>query len=170
MDRQLIEHNIARAKKLFTIKMTFAIGIALVASAIPFSVWGSLGGDATTVQADQAKLQASLQTTSKELYTIHEMHAPNSLVVREFVSPAGKVFGVAWQGPSRPDLQQVLGAHFEMFTQAAQAQKAHRVGRGPLVVQQPGLVVQMGGHARSFFGKAYVPQMVPAGVQTEEIQ
>ena len=170
MDCNQIKGNIAKSKRLFAIKISFLIGIALVAIANPFSVSGSLGGDVTTVQADQAKLQASLQTKSKELYTVHEMHAANSLVVREFVSTQGKVFGVAWQGPSRPDLQQVLGTYFEPFTQAAQAQKSHRTGRGPLFIQQPGLVVQMGGHARSFFGKAYVPQMVPVGVQTGEIQ
>ncbi len=170
MDCEQIKSNIAEAKRPFAIKIVLAIGIGVVAMATPFSVSGSLGGDVTTVQADKEKLQASLETISNDRYTIHEMHAPNSLVVREFVSPAGKVFGVAWQGPSRPNLQQVLGTYFEAFTQAAQTQKAHSAGRGPIIVQQAGLVVQMGGHARSFFGKAYVPQMVPAGVQAGEIR
>ena len=75
---------------------------------------------------------------------------------------------MAWQGPTRPDLSQVLGAYFDTFTKATQ--KMGRVGRGPLSIQQPGLVVQLGGHARSFVGMAYVPQMLPAGVSAQEIQ
>jgi len=31
-------------------------------------------------------------------------------------------------------------------------------------------VVENGGHARAFRGRAYIPQMVPAGVAPEDIQ
>jgi hypothetical protein len=146
------------------------ITIAFASIAEPSYVSASLGGDVTSVEADRAKMEASLQTTSTEHYAIHEMHAPNNLVVREYVSPAGNVFGVAWQGPSRPDLHQVLGTYFDSFNKAAQARKLQRTGRGPLFIQQDGIVVQMGGHARAFFGRAYVPQNVPSGVQLEEIR
>jgi hypothetical protein len=154
----------------FAIWVALTIGVTFVRLAAPCFVWASLGGDVTSVEADRAKMQASLQTMSKDLYSIHEIHAPNDLVVREFVSPMGKVFGVAWQGPSRPDMRQLLGTYFEPFANATQSQKVHRVGRGPLVIQQPGLVVQMSGHVRAFSGSAYIPQMVPAGVHAEEIR
>jgi hypothetical protein len=114
-------------------------------------------------------MQASLQTSSKDGYEIHEMRSQNNVVVREYVS-GGKVFGVAWQGPTRPDLQQLLGTYFQQFSQAAQAQKAQRRARGPLVINEPGLVVEMSGHPRFFMGKAYVPGMLPSGVQAKEIQ
>jgi hypothetical protein len=159
-----------RTRNSFGIWMMVAIWVGFAALADPFSASASLGGDVTSVQADQAKMQASLQTTSKDLYSIHEIHVPNDIVVREFVSPAGSVFGVAWQGAARPDLRQLLGAYFDSFAKAAQTQKAQRVGRGPLVIQQAGLVVEMGGHARSFFGRAYDPRMVPSGVPAEEIR
>jgi Protein of unknown function (DUF2844) len=149
---------------------TLAMGIALLTMADPSPALGALGGDVTSVESDRAKMEASLRTTSKQLYTIHEIQAPNNVVVREFVSPAGKVFGVAWQGPSRPDMRQLLGAYFDQFNEAAKNQQAQRVGRGPLIIQQPGFVLQMGGHARSFSGRAYIPQMVPAGVQIEELR
>jgi hypothetical protein len=44
------------------------------------------------------------------------------------------------------------------------------VGRRPLVIEQPGLVVQIGGHPRAFAGRAYVPEMLPTGVRTEDVQ
>jgi hypothetical protein len=92
------------------------------------------------------------------------------VTVREFVSSAGKVFAVAWQGPIHPDLQQLLGTYYEQYTQAVQAQRATRKGRGPLLIQEPGLVVQVSGHMRAFVGRAYVPQMMPAGVKVEDIR
>jgi hypothetical protein len=145
-------------------------GIALLALALPFPAPASLGGDMTTVQADQMHMQGTLRSTNTQTYTVHEIQAPNGVAVREFVSPAGKVFGVAWQGPAHPDLQQVLGTYFDQFTQAVQTERAHRSGHGPLVIQTPGLVVELGGHMRAFVGKVYVPQMMPAGVRAEEIR
>ena len=43
-------------------------------------------------------------------------------VVREFVSPGGAVFGVAWDGQFPPDLQQLLGPYYQQAQQAATAQ------------------------------------------------
>jgi hypothetical protein len=131
-------------------------GIAFLALVLPFPAPASLGGDITTVQADQMRM--------------HEIQAPNGVAVREFVSPAGKVFGVAWQGTTHPDLRQVLGTYFDQFRQAVQTERSRHPGHGPLSIQTPGLVVQLGGHMRAFAGRAYVPQMMPTGVRAEEIR
>jgi len=138
--------------------------------AFPFTISASLGGDVTSVQADRAKMQGSLRTTSADSYNLHEIQASTGVTVREYVSTAGKVFAVTWKGPFHPDLRQVLGAYFDQYEQAAQAQIATRRGRGPLLIQQPGLVVQISGHMKAFVGKAYVPGMMPAGVHVEDIQ
>ena len=137
---------------------------------LPFPASASLGGDVTSVQTDQAKMQGSLRTSSNNSYTIHEIQASTGVAVREYVSPAGKVFAVTWQGPFHPDLRQLLGTYFDQFAQAEQAQRSQRRGHGPVLIQQAGLVVQISGHMRSFLGKAYVPQMLPAGVHAEDIR
>jgi hypothetical protein len=146
------------------------IVMMLTILAIPFPAVASLGGDTKSVQADQARLHGTLRSTTNGTYTVNEIRAPTGVVLREYVSLAGKVFGVAWQGPSRPDLRQVLGAYFEPFMEAVQAQKTPRVARGPLVIEQAGLVVEMGGHMRSFFGRAYIPEIMPPDVTAKEIQ
>lgn len=151
-------------------RMLFAMGIAIAAVALPFSACASLGGDLSSVLDDQMKLQGTLRTTSNNSYTVHEIQAASGVVLREYVSPSGTVFGVAWQGRSNPDLRQVLGANYDRFVQAVQAQRAQRHGHGPLLIQQPGLVVQMVGHMRSLTGRAYLPQSFPAGVRAEEIR
>lgn len=111
-------------------------------------------------------MQASLRTTQASAYTLHELKTPSGVNVREYVSPSGKVFAIAWHGPSRPDLKQLLGAHFDEFRQALQTRGP---GHGPVLIQLPGLTVQLGGHMRDFAGRAYLPGQIPAGVRAEEI-
>jgi hypothetical protein len=148
--------------------VAFWIVVAVCVAASPASA--SLGGNFASVQDDQLKLQASLQTTSKDSYSVHEIRVPNGMVVREFIAPRGNVFGIAWQGPGRPNLRQLLGTYFDSFAKQAEMQKTGRVGRGPLVIREPGLVVEMAGHGRSFFGRAYDPRIVPAGVSAGEVK
>jgi hypothetical protein len=147
-------------------------GAALVILVAALPVWASLGGDASSVQADQVHMQGTRTMKAAESSTVHEIQGANGTVVREFVTAEGKVFAVAWHGPWMPDLRQILGSYFDQFTQAARAQTQNngRMGRRPLMINQPGLVVQNGGHLRAFAGKAYVPDMLPSGVRAEDIQ
>jgi hypothetical protein len=137
---------------------------------LPFPALASLGGDVTTVQADQTKMQGSLRTFNNNSYTLHEIQSSTGVAVKEYVSTSGKVFAVTWQGPFHPDLRQLLGTYFDQFEQAEQAQRAQRRGHGPVLIQQAGLVIQISGHMRAFVGKAYVPQMLPAGIHAEDIR
>jgi Protein of unknown function (DUF2844) len=137
---------------------------------LPFPALASLGGDVTTVQADQTKMQGSLRTSNNNSYTLHEIQSSTGVAVKEYVSTSGKVFAVTWQGPFHPDLRQLLGTYFDQFEQAEQAQRAQRRGHGPVLIQQAGLVIQISGHMRAFVGKAYVPQMLPAGIHAEDIR
>lgn len=146
------------------------LGIAFLSLVLPPTASGELGGDATSVLADQAHMKAALKTTKAEAFTIHEIQAPSGTVVREYVSPAGKVFAVAWRGPFLPDLHQILGASFAPFTESVQAQRRQRAGRGPVSVKQDALVVKSLGHARNYFGKAYLPELMPQGVRDEDIR
>lgn len=152
------------------IRMLFAIAIAVAALAPCFPASASLGGDMASVRDDQAKLQGSLQSTTKDSYTVHEIQAANGIMVREYALPSGAVFAVTWQGRAHPDLHQVLGAYYDQFAQAVQAHRAKRHGLGPVVTQSSGLSVQMGGHMNALFGTVFLPQSVPAGMRAGEIR
>jgi hypothetical protein len=145
-------------------------GLVLIVLTLSLSGFAELGGTASTVQTDQARMKGTVKVTEAEAYTVHEITSPEGTVVREFVSPAGVVFAVAWRGHFRPDLQPLLGAYFTQFSQAMQGQKAGHPGHRPLNIQEPGLVVQTAGHMRSFSGRAYIPEMIPQGVGAEVIQ
>lgn len=130
------------------------------------SCFAVLGGDSASVQVDQAHMRAQRQVTQGAGYVLHEMQTETGIVVREFVSAEGKVFGVAWEGPLRPDMQQLLGSYYDEFTRNAPTRRVH----GPLTIQTSNMVLQSGGHQRALTGRAYIPAMVPAGVRIEEIK
>lgn len=136
--------------------------------ALAFPAWASLGDNVTTVQSDKAHMKGSLRSVATQNYVKHEIQMPTGQIVREFVSSDGTVFAVAWEGPFQPDLQQVLGSYFEAMKQAVSFQQRH--GHGPVSIENSGFVFQSGGHARNFHGRAYLPAMVPQGVDVTEIR
>jgi hypothetical protein len=145
------------------------MGIALLMFALPFPARAALGGDVASVHEDQAHLKGTLKTTQADAYTVHEIKASANTVVKEYVSPAGKVFAITWRGQFIPNMQQLLGTYFDRYAQAAKAQRESHVGHRPLNIQQAGLVFQNGGHMRSYFGRAYAPDMVPQGVSPDAL-
>jgi hypothetical protein len=150
------------------------LGTFCVLLTAAFPAWAALGGDITSVQSDQLRMQGTLRTTAKGSYAVHEIQSSAGTVVREYVAStgnsAGKVFAVAWQGPYKPDMRQLLGTYFEQYAQAAKAQRSTRMRRAPVLINEPGLTVQISGHPRSFTGRAYIPEMLPQGVPAEDIR
>lgn len=143
----------------------------------PFPAWAALGDNAASVLTDQARMKGTLRSTDNRTYVLHEITMSSGAKVREFVTPGGAVFGVAWEGQFPPNFQLLLGAYYQQAQQAA-AQRSTtqqegvpvRRGRGPAVIETPGLVLYQTGHMRSFHGVAYIPQLVPQGVQASEIR
>src|SRR5579863_8274500 len=112
-------------RQIVFIQYKYLIAVAavvIVASAMP--VWASLGGDVTSIEADQLHMQGTRRTMAAASYTVHEIQAANGTVVREFVSSDGKVFAVAWHGPWMPDMRQILGTYFEQYAQARQSESS----------------------------------------------
>lgn len=133
------------------------------------SSFAALGGDVSSVHADVAHLQGTLRVNPTASYTVHEIQSPDGTTVREYLSPAGSVFAVAWRGPWLPDLQQLLGSSFAQYQQAAQSAR-ERVARTPVSVHDANLVVEQSGHMRSFVGRAYLVDQMPRGVTAESVR
>ena len=140
------------------------LSLSLLALALPAAA--SLGGDATSVQSDASNMRAQLRVTQRQSYAVHELQTASGVLVREYISPTGKVFGVSWQGSVLPDMRQVLGAYYSRLTNAS----PNRRPQGPITINEPGLVLQSSGHMRAYTGKAYIPQMLPEGVRPDAIQ
>jgi hypothetical protein len=143
---------------------------AVLLLAVPFPAHAVLGDSAASVLADQTRMKGTLHSTDNRTYVMHEITVPMQTTVREFVSPAGVVFGVAWEGQFTPDLQQLLGPYYAQAKQAAASQQQPRARRAPIVINTPGLVFQQTGHTRNFHGMAYIPQLLPNGVPASDIR
>jgi len=127
----------------------------------------ALGDDASAVVADQARLRASLQVHHKAGYAIHELTAPTGTKVRQFVGESGKIFAISWSGGWRPNLRDIMGAHYDRFIAAA---RGRRIARGPVRIELPGMVVVMGGRLRNFYGQVTLTDLLPTGVAPEDLR
>jgi hypothetical protein len=145
-----------------------ALGAALVAGSVALPAFAALGGDATSVDADVAKMKAQARATPVNGYTVSQITLPSGTVVNEYISSEGKVFAVTWKGPAVPDLQQTLGTYFAAFQAAGSV--PHGANHHQLTVHQSDLVLQTAGHMRDWNGKAYVPSLLPPNFQLDEIK
>jgi hypothetical protein len=155
------------SKLIATVKECLLAGAVLAAALSPCIADAGLGQAASSVQADGLQLKGSIKATERAGYQVEEIQLPSGTLVREFVGPNGTVFAVAWNGPIVPNLRQTLGQYFNNFMTAAQAKHA---GHRSLQIQQSDLVLQAGGHMRAFWGRAYLPQAVPAGASVEDLR
>ena len=137
--------------------------------AAPLPVFAALGGNADSIASDKAHMRAQLRATASNGYSVHTLQTAAGIHVREYISAQGKVFAVAWDGPNLPDLTQLLGAYFPAFQTAMTARRSRGV-RGPVALRQDDLVVESNGHMRAYFGRAYVPSLLPPQVSIAEIQ
>jgi hypothetical protein len=146
------------------------LGIALGATVLSGAVlpaFAALGGDAASVNADVAKMKGQARATAVSGYTVSEITLPSGTILREYISPGGKVFAVTWKGMMPPDLQQTLGTYFEQYKAATAT--APREGHHHQTVRQPDLVVSTGGHMRAWRGVAYVPSLLPPNFSLDEL-
>lgn len=132
------------------------------------SAFAALGEDVSTIQSDGARMKAAVRVVPGMSYSVHEMRASSGIAVREFVSPAGRVFGVAWQGPYLPDLRQLLGEHFDDYVQAAE--NPARVRSRMMHLEAGDMVFESGGHMRFFVGRAYLRSELPDGISADDVR
>ena len=137
----------------------------LAAAVLPAGA--TLGGSAESVVTDQSKLHAKRAVVDRQNYAIHEITSADGTLVREYVTPGGKVFGVSWTGPTIPDLTQLLGTYNAEFQSAIHAKRGRR---SSAAVHNPDLVVESSGHMRAFRGRAYLNSMLPSGVTEDVVQ
>jgi hypothetical protein len=155
------------AKKIIGPSGLLTAGIALAMLALPMCASATLGAEGASTEADRASMGGSLRVLAGPAYAIHEIETPSGTIIREYVSPTGRVFAIAWEGPSIPDLRQALGNYFERYTAAAAGKQA---GQPQVEVREPDLVVQARGHMRAFSGRAYLPELMPDRVTVEQLR
>jgi hypothetical protein len=135
------------------------LGVLFILTLGTVPAWAVLGQYESSVSVDQA-----FQT-----YKVHQLTSANGTIIREYVSPKGLVFGVTWQGPFMPSMQQLLGSYVTNLQTASPAQTHIRHLRG-LTVKTNDFVFVSGGHMRFWKGNAYVPSLIPNNVSVEVVR
>jgi hypothetical protein len=127
----------------------------------------ALGGSIDSVTADQRVFQAERHSSTTAAYEVHQLTMPSGTTVREYADVSGRVFAVTWRGQLRPDFKQLLG---DSFTRVSEAARLPHPDHHALLIHQPDLVVESTGHMRAFAGRAFLPLVVPAGVDAGSLQ
>jgi hypothetical protein len=144
-------------------------GILLISTLlVGSSAFAVLGQDVSSVQSDGVHMKAAVSILPGQSYSVHELRSPTGTRIREFVSPAGQVFAISWQGSSIPDLRQLLGQCFDQYMQAAQT--TPRIQRRVVHIEIGDMVFESGGHMRFFMGRAYLRTKLPNGVSADAVR
>ena len=142
-----------------------AIALLVAGSTV---VRAALGEGADSIVADQQEMGGKIETIPNAGYTTNEIIMPSGTLVREYVSPGGRVFAISWRGPTTPNLANLLGSYFQQIQAAASAQRPGL--SGPATVVAGDVIFHLGGHMGNFWGRAVVSSLVPAGVNEAELK
>jgi len=133
------------------------------------TVHATLGESADSVMTDRKALSAvQAVTTTHNAYTVQEISS-QTVAVREYISPSGMVFGIAWNGLTHPDLTLLLGSYVGEY-QKSLRQSPRKPGRKFSQIKTDRIVVEKWGHMRNLHGRAYDPSLIPPGVNVDEIK
>jgi hypothetical protein len=145
------------------------LGVLLILTLGTVPAWAVLGQYESSVSVDQQYLRSADRVQAFQAYKVHQLTSASGTIIREYVSPAGKVFGVTWQGPFMPNMQQLLGSYVTNLQTASPAQTHVRHLRG-LIVKTNDFVFFNGGRMRFWKGSAYVPSLIPSNVSAEVVR
>ncbi len=155
-------------RRLYSLALYLGLSLAFLANAQ--QTQATLGESGDSVAADQKALSAvKCGTTFRPNYTVHEFKSDGT-VVREYVSPSGIVFGIAWSGLTHPDLKPLLGSYAGEYEAALNRTPPKPGISRNARVEADRVVVEKWGQMRNLQGRAYAPDLIPPGVSADEIK
>lgn len=151
------------------IALLIGLGLAAFFLAAAGPVQAALGESFDSVASDETALAAKrVSKTVLTGYTVQELRS-DSVTLREYVAPTGIIFAIAWSGLIHPDLTPLLGSYAgEYRTSLRHAPR--EPGRRNHKVETNRIIVEKWGHMRNLQGRAYVPALIPSGVNIDEIR
>ncbi|CAH2893638.1 MAG: FIG00459208: hypothetical protein [uncultured Paraburkholderia sp.] len=156
----------------------------LAATVLPLASYAALGGPPVTgasmplmlraatpqsapASAPPASSQPASGLVSAAPYSVRQSVDANGVTIREYVLSANVVFAVTWDGPVRPNMRALLGSYFANYV--ASGQSGVR-GSGPLIEGNDDFRIESAGRLGRFFGRAWVPRLMPAGVRPGDLE
>jgi len=171
-NKKIRNHRLISMKKKLLV-LFFCFDLLMVVFPGPQKAGAILGESVDSIESHR-KMVSAEKVTSKVVstayanYTVYQLKYDGTCV-REYVSASGIVFGIAWNGLIHPDLTPLLGSYAGEFHEAL-GRTARKYGERHLQVKAAHVVVQKWGHMRNLQGRAYAPDLIPAGVTVDEIR
>jgi hypothetical protein len=129
-----------------------------------------LGGAEDSVQADQIRLHGvHLEHRDWQMAT-HEIRLGDGSGIKQYVNAAGVVFAVSWRTRLKPDLAALLGTHASGYNASSVVPSGIAAAKHRQSVRRSDLVLHQFGRQNAFAGLAYVPSLVPAGVDADALR
>ncbi|MEO8310601.1 MAG: DUF2844 domain-containing protein [Caldimonas sp.] len=146
------------------------LAVTLLFAAFP--AHAVLGGDVSTIADDQARLRGTKHTATiaNVAMRAHEITLADGSTIREFVTPSGLVFAVAWSTRLKPDLASLLGAHAGTYAAAATEVLRQPGIRRHVELRRGDLVVHATAHLNAHVGRAWLQSLVPQGVGVDALR
>jgi hypothetical protein len=141
-----------------------SIALAAVAGA-PREAHATLGGVAASVDANRKNLGGVLRIERLAYGERHVLVLPTGMVIRQYLSPSGAVYAVSWHGHRMPNVQEILGSYAEQLSHRDRI----KGGRHNMRLTGTDFMMSATGHGQTFSGRAWVPSLVPAGVDLDSI-
>jgi len=158
-----------RRSRIWFYSLFLGVMMGALSLATAHRACAALGSSPDVAIADREATSVTRHdTVQHSRYSVHEISSA-STVVREYVSPSGIVFGIAWNGLMHPDLTHLLGSYAVEYHKALR-QVLRNPGRRHSRVETNGIVVQKWGHMRNLQGRAYLSALIPEGVSVDEIR
>jgi hypothetical protein len=101
-----------------------------------------------------------------QAYDRHDLTTSSGTRIRQYVSRAGTVFAVSFEGPVVPDLKVLLGTRYGDYVVAT---ASRRINHKVLTIDSPNLAMQVVKLPRGFSARAFAPDLVPAGVARRDL-
>ena len=126
----------------------------------------TLGGDEASIVENRHHLHATQTVEKREGLERHRLALRSGMLIHEYLSPSGTVYAISWHGERVPDLRELLGPYFAQLEQNTTRRRgSHHASN----LTGDDLVIQSVGHRHLFSGRAWVPSLVPAGVDPAKL-
>lgn len=160
-------HRIKSPLLLASLRTALIIG----ACAVPASSHAQLGSTvlgATSSQGDSSAVV--IHRAGNDALQWQESTDANQIRVRQYLSAAGQVYAVSWDGPAMANVAALLGTWFGAYQTSALAALPNAQSLHASHVERSDLVVETAVRLRDFSGRAWLPSAIPVGVTTADIQ
>lgn len=147
-----------RMRLLFTLLVCFT----------PIFANATLGEPMASIQKDAGQLKAMQKAaTVGEKFSVSEMQADGN-TIKQYSNGEGIVFAVTWMGISKPDLKTLFGKYFAEYTEGSN-EVPKLAGAKTISFKTSQMVIRRGGRMRDQRGLAFIPSLVPAGINAEDL-